>query len=131
MGYLNQGGRAVGQDGLEVVEEGPVSLGIEAGRGLVEEQHVGIVQEGAAHAHALRLALRQARRGPRQDGLEAAQRDDLVDAGRAPRLRDAGGGREEVQELAHGERVVERRMIGDEAEALAHRERIARLIGMI
>ena len=62
-------------------------LGVEAGGRLVEDQHVGVVQDGLGEADALAVALGELADELPAHVADAGLADRLVDAGRALRRR--------------------------------------------
>jgi hypothetical protein len=93
-----------GFDKIDEVPEIPSRLGVEAGRGLVEEEHFRIIDNGEGHQEPLTLAAGKFSRVPIEELIKAAQADDL--------LRVHGMGikvLEQPQCLAHGQEFLQRR----------------------
>ena len=99
-------------------------LGIEAGGGLVEDQHVGIVDDGLREADALPVAFRKLADQLVADIADGAALHDFVDAARRDRSADALELADEVEVLADLHFRVERRRFGQVADALLHLHRL-------
>ena len=71
-------------------------VGVQPGGRLVEDQHVGLVQEHLGHAHPLAIAARQLADGLADDASQGAEFDDRVDPLALVRGRHAAGVGEEI-----------------------------------
>ena len=108
----------LGGQGAQEVEDVARGLGVEAGGGLVEEEDLGLVQQGAGEGHALALAGGEALHpvvGPVGDAEAGEQVVGLV-VRRA--RRQAAHARHERHVLEGGEAVVEAGLLGHHTGAL-------------
>src|SRR6185437_12114575 len=101
---------------FEVLEDGVAALGVDADGGLVEEEELGIVEQGRGEVET---ALHAA--GEIGDAVAGAvgEADEIEDAGDGVFERGAAHaieGAEELEVLEWGEFVVETDVLGDEAE---------------
>ena len=111
-------------DRVDEIPELAARQGIDAGRRLVEDEQVGVVDERAAEAELLLHAAGKLAGGTRFELLQARRRKKLVDLGATLRRRQSEQAAEEVDVLEHGERWIEiaaetLRHIGDAAADLA------------
>ena len=83
-------------------------LGIEVGKRLVEQEHLGIAHDGAAHGDALALAARELARHARDVGLDVEDARRLVDAAADLLAVDAAVAQRERHVLEHRHVRVER-----------------------
>jgi hypothetical protein len=101
------------------------AVGVEAGGGLVQEQHPGVADQAGgeveAVAHAPGVRLHRPSRGVGE--LEALQQ--LVGAGAGGAAGQAQQAGDEVQVLATAERLVQRRVLAGDADQLPHLVRLA------
>ena len=113
-------------DGADQVPEVVAGLRIEAGGRLVQEQHLRVVDERDRQQQALQLPPGQLAVVALRDLLERAQGDQLVDVA-AARIEPP----EQLQGLAHGQEVLQRRLLELDAGlgAKPRAERLARSRG--
>jgi hypothetical protein len=81
---------------------------VEAVRGFVEDQHLGIVHDGLGQADAAFEALGKGFDGLRGDTLELQTADDVVEAGLAVGAGEAAQVGDEVEERRYGHLAIER-----------------------
>src|SRR5207247_45817 len=95
--------------------------GVEVGARLVEQQQLGVVEDRARDRHPLHRAAAEVAHGLVGPALELQALEQLGD----PLLADAEQPRLEAQVLAPGRLAVEQRLVAEEADATAHRPRLA------
>src|SRR6185436_20942474 len=93
--------------------------GIDAGGGLVEEEHARLVHDGRAERDALLPAAGQAARDLLVPALEPRERQHPADLLLALAVRNSVDAGEELEVLPHGQVVVEGEPLGHVADALA------------
>ena len=98
---------------------------VEVGERLVEQQQLGLVQHRPADRHPLHEAARE--RPQRLVG--AVGEPDLREQRLGAAGVDAVQARVEAEVLARGERAVEQRLVGEQADPPAHRPAVARQLG--
>ncbi len=89
---------------------------VEPIRGLVEDQHFGVVQQRPGDGQALLHALGHRRDEPRTQRTKIGQLHDGVDGALARARLDSVRGREELQVFVHGHALVNLEPIRHEAE---------------
>src|SRR6185437_2511767 len=109
---------------LEVVEDRVAALRIDADRGFVEEQHVGIVNQRAREVQAALHAAAEARGLVAGAIGEADERERLARAFAQRLSRDAVERTEELQVRRRGKVLEERDLLRNEADASLRRVRI-------
>jgi hypothetical protein len=97
---------------------------IEAVRGLVEDEHLGVVDERLREPDPLAVALRQMAEHAVGDAPEGAGLDHAVERLVERRAPDAAQLRREAEVGHHAHLVVERRILGEMADAAAHLGRL-------
>jgi len=107
-------GLAAGLDRLHQIPEIAPRLRIEAGGRLVEEQQVGIVDQGDRQQHALALAAGQLAVIAVEELFQVAGLDQLLDR-RAVVVQRV----EEAEVLAHGQEILQRGVLELDADPLA------------
>ena len=85
-------------------------LGVERAEGLIEQQHLGLVRQGARHRHALLLAAGQLRRQPLVHALERHQPQQLLAACAAHLAAHVAHAQRELDVLGH-RHVAEQRVV--------------------
>ena len=99
---------------------------VQARRRLVEHQHGGIVQHRARDRQPLALAGRQRLAAAIEEPAQLQRARERRDARRRRVAVEAVQAREVPQQLAPGQARVEAGRVGEKAEALPHRQRLAR-----
>ena len=97
---------------------------IQPHRGLVQEQHSGLVQQRGGDLQATQHAARQGPREPVEHRLKLHRGDRPLDPLLALVAWDASHARVEVEILAGSQRPVDRDRLGDVADRPAHSERL-------
>lgn len=93
--------------------------GVNAGGGFVEEEEVGVVEEGLGQADALEHAFGVGAEASVSSGAEIDEIEELLDAGGEAWAGHAGEAAVVVEDFASGEEVGEIRVFREEAEAVA------------
>ena len=109
---------------LHVLPQPPARLRIEADGRLVEEQHAGVVDEGARD---LEPPLHAGGERPHQGVAPIRELDEmqhLVDPALAPRRRHAIDEAMEIEVLVDGQAIVEGRLLEHDAEAAPRLQRV-------
>ena len=91
-------------------------FGIQPGRRLVEDQHVGLVQQHVGHAHALPVAAGELADGLADHRVQGAQLDHGVDPLALPLAGQAAGVGKEAQQRAGRHVEIERAVFGQIAQ---------------
>ena len=122
LGFVHVGGRdhhahlrPPPADAVDQLPELPPRQRVDAGRRLVEDQEIGIVDQRAAERQLLLHAARELAGGPLEERVEAGRAGQIVDARLPLRLALAEQPADEVHIFEHAERGVE-----IAAEALRH-----------
>nr|CAB3470549.1 unnamed protein product [Digitaria exilis] len=108
----HHGRAACGRDGAEAADDHVRRRGVEAGGGLVEEEHAGVAEEGEPDGHAPPLAAGEARGGDprvrdvRQPEVGEERRDVRLGRMRRARVEQRRGEREGLGDGEEGERDV-------------------------
>ena len=99
--------RPASTDAVDQLPELPPRQRIDAGRRLVEDQEIGIVDQRAAERQLLLHAARELAGGAREERVESGRAGQIVDARFPLRLRLAEQPADEVHIFEHAERRVE------------------------
>ena len=124
VGDVDDGGRDLGVQLLDLGAHLGAQLGVEVGERLVEEEDVGVAHDGAAHGDALALAAGELRGAAVHERLEAEDGGGLGDAGVDLGLRAAGDLEREAEVLAHGHVRVERVGLEDHGDVARARRQV-------
>jgi hypothetical protein len=108
----------------QVAETHPL-LGVEAHRGLVDDQQPRIVEQRLGDADTLAHAAREAAERPAAGASQVDQLQQLVDAGAHPPRLDPLDRRQVLQELAGAEIGIDAEILRQIAEHPAQRARVA------
>jgi len=119
----NKDGRAAFHDVAEAREDALFGVGVDAGKGVVEDEDAGVADDGAGDGGTLLLAAGEGDAALADHGVEAAGKfedlgGDVGDGGGLFDLVGGGVGRAEGDVVADGV-GEEEGLLGDEADVLA------------